>query len=66
VVDQSVADPASPEVLDWQALSPLAEGRIGTVEQRGDGIHVVARDDRTDRVRTAKDPGFSRLLEHGV
>jgi hypothetical protein len=49
-----------------KALHPFAEGRIGKVEQRGDGLDVVARNDLTDGLRTAKDPGFLRLLEHGV
>ena len=52
--------------LTGAALSPCAAGRIGTVEQRGDSIAVVARDDRTDRLRAAKDPGFFRLLEPRV
>jgi len=49
-----------------KALHPFAEGRIGKVEQRGDGLDVVARHDLTDRLRAAKDPGFLRLLEHSV
>jgi hypothetical protein len=49
-----------------KALHPCAEGRMGEVEQRGDSIDMVARDDLTDSLRTAKDPGFFRLLEHGV
>jgi hypothetical protein len=52
--------------LTGEALYPFTEGRIGKVEQRGDGIDVVARDDLTDRLRAAKDPGFCRLLEHGL
>jgi hypothetical protein len=49
-----------------KALHPFAEGRIGKVEQHGDSIDVVARDDLTDGLRAAKDPGRLGLLEHGV
>jgi len=49
-----------------KALHPFTEGRIGKVEQRGDGIDVVARNDLTDGLRAAKDSGCLRLLEHGV
>src|SRR5262249_14817078 len=49
-----------------KALHPFGEGRICKVEQRGDGIDVVARNDLTDGLRAAKDSGFLRLLEHGV
>jgi len=49
-----------------QALAPLAEGRMRKVEQRGNGIDVVARDDLADGWRAAQDPRFLRLFEHGV
>jgi hypothetical protein len=52
--------------LAGEALDPFAEGRIGKVEQRGDGIDVVAHADLTDSLRAAKDSGFFRLLEHGL
>jgi hypothetical protein len=49
-----------------KALSPGAEGRIGKVAQRGDGIDVVAGNDFPDGLRAAKDARFLRLLEHGI
>ena len=49
-----------------KALHPCAEGRIGTVQGRGDGRDVVARDDFPDGLRAAKDAGLLRLLEHGI
>jgi len=49
-----------------KALDPFAEGRIRKVEQRGDSLDVVARNDLTDGLGAAKDPGFLRLREHGV
>jgi len=49
-----------------QALDPCAEGRIRQVEQRGDSLDVVARNDLTDGLGAATDPGFLRLREHGV
>ena len=49
-----------------KALHPLTEGRMGKVEQCGDRMDVVARDDLTDGLCTAKDPGLLGLLEHGV
>jgi hypothetical protein len=36
------------------------------VEQRGDSLDVVARNDLTDGLCAAKDPGCLRLHEHGV
>jgi hypothetical protein len=49
-----------------KALHPFAEGRIGEVEQRGDRIDMVARDDLTDSLRAAKAPGLFRLFEYGL
>jgi len=60
------AIPQALGALLGKALDPCAEGRIGKVEQRGDGIDVVARDDLTDGLRAAQDLGFLRLLEYGV
>ena len=52
--------------LRGKALPPGAEGRSGQVEQRGDSLDLVARDDLTDGLRAAKDPDLCGLLEHGV
>jgi len=49
-----------------KALHPFAEGGIGHMERLGDGVDMVACHDLTDRLRTAKDPRFLGLLEHGV
>ena len=57
-----------------QALGPLlckalhlfAEGRIGQMERRGDGVDLVACHDFPDRLRTAKDPRCLGLLEQGI
>jgi hypothetical protein len=60
------AIPQALRPLLGKALHPFAEGRIGKVEQRGDGMDVVASDDLTDGLRTAKDARFLGLLEHGI
>jgi hypothetical protein len=49
-----------------KALLPCAEGRIGQVARRGDGMDVGACDDLTDGLRAAKDAGLLRLREHGL
>jgi hypothetical protein len=49
-----------------KALHPFAEGRSGKVEQHGDGMDVVARDDLTDGLRAAKDARLLGLLEHSI
>jgi hypothetical protein len=60
------AIPQALGTLLGKALDPFAEGRIRKVEQRRNGMDVVARDDLADGLRAAKDPRFLRLLEHGV
>jgi hypothetical protein len=49
-----------------KALHPFAEGGIGKVKGRGDGIDVVASDNLTDDLCAAKDAGLLGLLEHGI
>ena len=49
-----------------KALHPCAEGGIGQMESLGDGVDMVAGHDLTNSLRTAKDPRFLGLLEHGV
>ena len=46
-----------------KALHPCAEGGIGQMERRGDGIDMVAGHDLPDRLRAAKDPRFLGLLD---
>jgi hypothetical protein len=49
-----------------KALHPFTEGRIGKVEQRGDGLDVVASGDLPDGLRAAKDTRLLGLLEHDI
>jgi hypothetical protein len=49
-----------------KALHPFAQSRIRKVKGYGDGMDVMARNDLTDGLCAAKDPGFLRLREHGV
>ena len=48
-----------------KALHPFAHSRIGQVEGHGDGGDMLTRDHRPDGLRTAKDPRFLGLFEHG-
>jgi hypothetical protein len=48
------------------ALAPLSQGRIGTVEGRGDGREVLARHHLTDGVGPTKAPGLLGLCESGL
>ena len=49
-----------------KTLYPLSQGGIGKVEGLGDDVHVVARNHRTDGLRTAKDPGLLKLFQHDL
>jgi hypothetical protein len=60
------AIPQTLGALFGKALYPFAQGRRRKMEGSRDGRGVLARDDFTDGLRTAKDPGFLGLFEHGV
>jgi hypothetical protein len=49
-----------------KALDPLSQSRMGKVEALGDGVDILACDDLTDGLRTAKDSGLLGLFEHGL
>ena len=48
-----------------KALHPFPQGSIRHVEGGGDGGDMVPRNDRMDRLGTAKDPRLLGLLEEG-
>jgi hypothetical protein len=48
-----------------KALHPFSECGIGHVEGRGDGVDILACDDLSDGLRTAKDPGLLGLFQDG-
>ena len=52
--------------LVGKALHPFAEGRVGKVEGRRDGVDMVASNDLPDGLRPAKDPSLVGLLQDGL
>jgi hypothetical protein len=52
--------------LVGKALHPCAEGRVGKVEGRRDGVDMVASHDLPDGLRPAKDPSLLGLLQDGL
>ena len=48
-----------------KALHPLAEGGVGKVERRRDGVDVRASHALTHRLRPTKHAGLLRLLQYG-
>jgi len=52
--------------LVGKALHPFAEGRVGKVEGRRDGVDMVASNDLTDGLRPAKAPSLLGLLQDGL
>jgi hypothetical protein len=48
------------------ALHPCAEGRVGTVEGRRDGVDMVASNDLPYGLRPAKAPSLRGLLQDGL
>jgi hypothetical protein len=49
-----------------KTLDPFAEGGIGEVEGRGDGVDMVAGDDLPNGLHTAKDPNLLGLCQDGL
>jgi hypothetical protein len=52
--------------LVGKALHPFAEGRVGKVEGRRDGVDMVASNDLPDGLRPAKAPSLLGLLQDGL
>lgn len=52
--------------LVGKALHPCAEGSVGNVEGRRDGVDLVASNDRPYGLRPAKDPRLRGLLQAGL
>jgi hypothetical protein len=49
-----------------KAMDPLAQGGIGKLERVGDRLQTLPSDDLAYGLSTAKDAGFSGLLDEGI
>jgi hypothetical protein len=47
-------------------MAPLAQGGIGELERVGDRLQALPFDDLAYGLGTAKDAGFSGLLDEGI